>query len=215
MKKSDTIRGMLFGVEFLTNVLKEAQKLGISEEQVHEWMKTEGDGAKETAQLIAGAKKLVLKFLALIQEGIQISVMSFSKASFFGSGFRDLYFLPSFRDVVLREIPDLIPAYTGTLSKYSLTRGINDAEIQGELENPTPFSVSEFAAIISNLIGRRPQEGTLLNNGDTNVFYVRLANRTVVAVDVCLDGDEREWCFGAGSLDRDQWDEGDCVFSRS
>ncbi|MEK7465439.1 MAG: hypothetical protein AAB631_01530, partial [Patescibacteria group bacterium] len=64
MAKSDMVRGMLFGVEFLTNVVKEARKLGRTDEEIHEWMKTESDGAKKTAQLIVGTAKNVLRILA-------------------------------------------------------------------------------------------------------------------------------------------------------
>ena len=216
MAKSDMVRGMLFGVEFITNVAKEVKKLGGTEEQIYEAMKTESNLAKNVAQFIVGTKKLALKYLTLIQDGIMIAVEAFSKSSFFSNGPK-LYFWDNFKNWVLSEIPDVIPAFTGSVRKTQLTKNMYDSEIQAELGNPTAFSVSEFAAIIKGLIAKQPkgEGGDLLNNGYANIFYVQLANRTVFAVGVRCCGGDREWRFSAFSLAGDRWLDGLCVFSRS
>lgn len=216
MKKSMTVSGMNFGTEFISNLYKAVIKRGGTEEQMFDAMKTGSGLAEKFADLILGTKKLTLKHLALVQESIQITVDAFSKSSFFSNGPK-LYFWDNFKNWVLTEISDVIPAFTGKISKFSLTKNMNDAEIQAELGNSTPFSVSEFAAIIKGLIAKQPkgEDGDLLNNGYANIFYVKLANGTVVAVDVLWDGGDRGWDFRTGSLDDGQWSDGYCVFSRS
>ncbi|MDI6734170.1 MAG: hypothetical protein QMD50_01605 [Patescibacteria group bacterium] len=217
MKKSMVVSGMNFGTEFISNLYKAVIKRGGTEEQMFDAMKTNSGLTETVADLIVGIKKLALKYLALVQRGISIATEMFPKRSFFSDGPK-LYFWNNFKNWVLSEIPEIIPAYTGTLSKYTLTKGMDDAEIQGELGNQKAFTVPEFAAIIKDLIGKQPKgekNGILLNNGYANIFYVKLANKTVVAVNVRWLGGDREWHFRANALDRVRWDDGDCVFSGS
>ncbi len=161
-------------------------------------------------------KALVLKHLSLVQEYIRIISEPFSKSSFFSNGPR-LYFWDNFKNWVLSEIPDMIPTFQGTLSKYKLTKNMYDKEILEELGNPTPFTIGEFAGIMKDLISKQPngKDGDLLTNGYANIFYVKLADGRVVAVNLRWHSVNREWNCSADDLDVGQWDEGYCVFSRS
>lgn len=199
-----------------TPLLQEVKKLGGNRNTIQNAFKKGSKSLPEIARLIVGTKKLTLKYLALVQENIQIAGEAFSKPSFFLNGPK-LYLWDNFKNRVLSEIPDLIPAFTGSVIKTQLTKNMTDAEIQAELGNPTPFTVPEFAAIISNLIGKQPkgENGILLNNGYANIFYVKLANGSVVAVFVGWFGGDRGWYFTAVSLDSGLWFGGRCVFSRS
>ncbi len=58
--KSQVIRGMLFGAEFLTELYKEVIKLGGNEEMMFEAMKTGSGFAKKTAGLIVVVEKKIV-----------------------------------------------------------------------------------------------------------------------------------------------------------
>jgi hypothetical protein len=222
MKKSDMVRGMLFGAEFFTELHKEVVKLGGSEERMFEKMKTGSGLAKEIAKLIVaganGAKNLALKSLKLIEDGIAVMGEVFKKSSFFtADGPVKLWFGDNFKKWVLSAIPDSIPAFQGKLLKTQLTEYMYDSAILKELGQPNPFTVGEFAAIIRDLLTKQPngEDGTFLTNGYANIFYVKLDDGRVVAVDVRWRSDSREWRLSAYDLADGGWHDGDCVFSRS
>ena len=210
---------MLFGAEFFTELHKEVVKLGGSEENMFEKMKTGTGLAKEMAKLIVtGAKKLALKSLKLVADGIAIATKAFTKDSFFKkNGPVKLYFGDNFKNWVLSIIPDSIPAFERKLLKTQLTESMYDSAILNELGQPKPFTAGEFVAIIHDLLTKQPngESGTLLNNGYANIFYVQLEDGRIVAVDVFWDSDDREWHLNADDLDDIQWSDGRCVFSRS
>ncbi len=221
MQKSKLVGGMLFGAEFFTEVYKEVVKLGGNEERMFERMKTGTGLAKEVAKLIVagtnGAKKLALKSLKLITDGIAIATESFTKESFFGKkGPVKLWLGSNFEQWVLPLIPETIEAFQGTLTQTKLTKYMLDSEILTELGHPEPFTPGEFAALIRDLLTKQPkgEEGTLLMNGYANVFYVQLEGR-VVAVRVLWSSDGRGWGLDAFGLDDYRWFGGRCVLSRS
>lgn len=219
-RKSLVMSALMFAIDFFSAFFKELKKRGITEERMFDALKSKDDlipqMAEKCADLILGTERLTLKYLVLIVQGVQISAEAFSKSSFFANRPK-LYFWNNFKNCVLSKIPDVIPAFTGSVTKTKLSRGMYDKEILGELGNPTPFTVAEFATIIKSLIGKQSkrENGDLSNDGDANIFYVELADRTVVVVSVYWDGDLREWHFNVFSLDRDRWSDGSYVFSRS
>jgi hypothetical protein len=222
MKKSDMVRGMLFGAEFFTELYKEVVELGGSEELMFEKMKTGTGLAKEIAKLIVAgansAKKFALKSLKLITGGIAIVTESFTKDSFFTkNGPVKLYFWDNFTNLILAAMPETIPAFQGKLLKTQLTEYMYDSAIVKELGWPNQFTVGEFAAIIRDLLTKQPngEDGTLLNNGYANIFYVQLEDSRMVAVDVRWHSDIRGWGLNAIGLDDFRWFDGFCVFSRS
>lgn len=168
------------------------------------------------AGLVVGTKVLASHYLSLVQEGIQIATEVFSKSSFFSDGPKT-YFLDNFRSWILSEIPDTIPAFQGTLSKYMLTKKMYDKEIRDELGNPTVFTVSELAAIMKDLITKQSKgkEGVLLTNNCSNIFYVRLSDGRVVAVCVLRRSVDLGWRYLACDLDVGQWGGSGCVFMRN
>ena len=163
--------------------------------------------------------KKSLEVLKLIEGGIQIVAESFAKDSFWKQdGPVKLYFWGNFEKLVLKAIPDAIPAFSGMLMKTMLTKQMWDSEILAELQNPTPFTIAELAAILLNLLMNQPngEEGILLKNGYANIFYAQLEDGRVVAVSVRWDSDDCEWRCDASDLATNvRWDIGDCVFFRS
>lgn len=223
MAKSEMVRGMLFGAEFFIQLHKKVVKLGGSEEAMYAKMKDESF-IEQTAKLIVagvnGAKKLALKALKLVTDNIQITTEPFTKNSFFKKNgpVVKLYFHSNFEEWILNAIPDVIPAFTSTLTKTQLTTSMWDSQILAELQNPKPFTITEFAAILRDLLTRQSngEDGTLLTNGSKNIFYIQLENGRVVIGRVRWFFGGRGWeCF-ADRLDADDlWHGSGCVFSRS
>lgn len=220
MKKSLMVSGMNFGTEFLTNLYKEVVKKGGKEEDIFEALKTGSNLIPEFAKMVVETanrrKRLSLEYLKLITGNIAVKTDSFSKDSFFKNGPMKLYFWESFKDQIFKVIPDSIPGFEGLLRKTQLTKSMFDSEILAELNNPQPFTVSEFAAIICELLSRQPnsEDGQLLNNGYANIFYVKLEDERVVAVVVHWSSDARGWRLNACAFVDCKWDVGHCVFSR-
>lgn len=218
MARAEIVCELPFAAEFFTNVEKELEELGGTKEDVYEWMKTESEGARWLAQKIFSDKKSASKRLILKQQGISIVSETFHKSSFFSIfGFADLRYWKNFIDLVMSEIPEVIPAFTGTLSKYCLTEKMNDIEIQGRLRNFEPFTVCEFATIIRDLVLRQLDgvSGILLNNGRANIFYVKLSDGTVVALLIYWSGKNHWWSFDVRDLDSKPWYNNVRVFSRN
>ncbi len=167
---------------------------------------------------VNGAKKLSLKFLELIAGNIAINTAAFPKDSFFSkNGPVKLYFGDNFSNWILAAMPDVIPAFEGTLLKTRLTKYMYDSEILDELGHPEPFTISEFSAIVRELLQKQPngEDGILLNNGYANIFFVQLEDARVVAVRVLWGSGRRAWSLIAPGLDDGRWSDGRCVFSRS
>mgnify|MGYP001570609160 CR=1 FL=1 len=216
-KKSEYLSA--FGIVFeIWKALVDAVKaLGGGDEEMRRIL-TSKKLREEIAKLIVGAKKLALVNLRLIAENIAVKAESFVKSSFFRTDSSpELYFWDNFKNWVLPEILELVPAFADVLTKTELTKAMYDSEIQDELGNPKPFSVAEFAAVISSLVKAQPngESGTLLTNGYANIFHVQLKDARVVVVGVGRDSGGRAWDFGASALGAVQWRVGGCVFSRS
>ncbi|KKU94116.1 MAG: hypothetical protein UY26_C0003G0267 [Candidatus Jorgensenbacteria bacterium GW2011_GWA1_48_13] len=175
------------------------------------------------AELVENGKRVV-GALNLIVADIAVKTELFTKNSFFGEGSPvKLYIWDNFRNWVLTAILENIPAFQGMLVKHQLTKGMYDSEILSGLGHPTPFSPTEFAAVIRDLISKqsRGEEGLLLTNGYANIFYVQLPagaggeDARVVAVRVTWNAGDDDWHLDAYGLDDDGWGDGVCVFSRS
>lgn len=108
------------------------------------------------------------------------------------------------------KVEDLIPETV--LSCYKLKRSSADCPILGELggteEAETTLSVI-YALMQKQGHG---QDGALLTNGDSNVFYVRDINGVIRAVYVCWRG--RGWSVSARKVGNPRrWYDGHLVFS--
>ena len=125
-----------------------------------------------------------------------------------------LYIWSNFQNLILDKAPKKLPKAPNYL-KHVLEKPMTDAEIQ-ETWAINPYSIGEFLALITELIGKQPnrEDGPLLTNGYINIFYVQLKGR-VVAASVYWGSLDREWnCDAYGLVDVD-WNDGSCVFSRS
>ena len=171
---------------------------------------------KKVIDALMGSDNLSLKNLKFINN-ILVKTPSFSKDSFFGkNGPVQFHFWDNFTNKVLKNIPNEIAGFEGSLTQTQLTKGMYDREILSELGNPKPFTPEEFGAVISHLLTKQPngENGNLLTNGYANIFYVQLEDR-LVAVFVRWLSDYREWGFDAYAVDGTGWFDGRCVFSRS
>ncbi len=220
-KKSSIFAALMFIVDFFSSLLKELKKRNVSEDQIFDALKDKKDlipqMAEKIADLIVGASKFALKHLQLITDQIPISIQPFQRDSFFKNGPVKLYIWDSFRDRILKAIPNLVPAFQGNLQSTQLSKDMRDSEILEELGHPKPFSLLEFSSILSYLLMKQPEgeEGKLLVNGYATIFYVELEDGRVVAVDARWGDDDRAWILDAYVLDGAFWREGYRVFSRS
>lgn len=123
-----------------------------------------------------------------------------------------LYFGNNFENWILPHKVGKAPKYT----KHILGKPMNDFEIQKEF-SIEPFAPSEVLALLKKEISKQKkgEEGILLNNGYTNIFYVKLNNTRLVAVRVRWVADDLRWFCGAYNLDYVDWHEGFQVFARS
>lgn len=216
-----SVVGVVVVITFLVTLLfiyqRSGDKLKMRVVKLEDDLKRCREEKDNAWSLLAEERKHTLKYLKLVAEGIIVSVGSLTKDSFFSNGPVKLYFWDNFRSWILSAIPDSIPAFSTTLSSFTLTRNMYDRDILTELGNPTPFTVSEFAAIMKGMLSKQPQgePGDLLTDGYANIFYVKLDDGRVVAVLVHWYADYPEWNCYAHDFDNDRWSEGNQVFVRS
>ncbi len=102
-----------------------------------------------------------------------------------------------------------------TISYAGLAQAANDTEISSELPEGYTFEdVDTFLVHLATLIEGQwgGKEGTLLNNGYANIFYVKV-NGEVFAVDVDWSVDDRRWHCSADCLADSRWSAGFRAFS--
>lgn len=218
MKKSETVRSLLFGVEFFTNLYKEVVELGGNEEMIYEFLKTGSKGLKETAKLVVNKTKIILKYLELINPKISVSSASFSKQEFFNSKLGvKIYTGGNFDNWIKPELSETIPAWSGNLASYKLIKNMQDSEIRPEIGEDQVFSPDEAIAIIfGNILKQSNGEaGDFENTSFANILYIRLQSGEVVSVSVSWFSVDREWHLFSNRLDDDNWRGGNRVFARS
>jgi hypothetical protein len=143
----------------------------------------------------------------------------FNRDSFFRSDPVQLYVDYDFTDWVLNALPDEVPAFKGNITVTELTEVMHDSDIPTRL-GIRPFSPVEFAAVIRNLfVGQsRGQNGILLTNNQSNIFYIKLRDGRVVALSVHFGrppNRDRAWGWFVDGTPFDHRYVGDCVFSPS
>ena len=161
------------------------------------------------------ARNLTLKHLEIIAN-IAVKTDVFVKDSFFKNGPVELNFWKDFSSLILNPMPEEIPAFEGSLLKTRLKKKMYDSEILSELRNSKPLTITEFAAVIENLLRKQPngETGHLVNNTYANVFYVQLENKRVVTARVGRYPGSHKWGLSVNGL-VGWWFNGDCVFSRN
>ena len=108
-----------------------------------------------------------------------------------------------------------VTADEATIGYADLAQAANDAEIAGELPEGYVFEdVNVFLVHLATLIEGQwgGKEGTLLNNGYANIFYVKVDGE-VFAVDVYWVADRRRWSCYADRLDDSRCYAGNRAFS--
>lgn len=161
---------------------------------------------------------LRLKHLQLLNPNISISSEPFSKQEFLNSklGIK-IYMGDNFKNWIVSELLEEIPAFSVNLASYKLTKNMYDKEIRAEIGEDDVRTPNEALAIIFSNIAKQPngEAGDFLNNGYANIQYVRLKNGEVVAVFAPWFSDDREWSLDACRLDGSGWREDNRVFARS
>jgi hypothetical protein len=122
----------------------------------------------------------------------------------------------NFNDLILSGASKIkVSADETTVGYADLAQAANDAEIGGELPEGHVFEdVDTFLVHLATLIEGQwgGKEGTLLNNGCSNIFYVKV-NGEVFAVGVDWDAVHREWHCHARRLVDDRCHAGHRAFS--
>ncbi len=201
-------------------VLLKLEKAGLNEELSQKIIESKGNVlAKKMIEAVTATvgSSPALKYLKPITNSIPIATQPFQRDSFFKNGPVKLYLWDSFKDLILKAIPDLVPAFQGNLRSTQLSKNMYDSEILTELGHPKPFSLLEFTAILSHLLMKQPEgeEGKLLVNGYATIFYVELEDGRVVAVYAGWRAGARAWSLRAFAFGAGFWYGGDRVFSRS
>lgn len=219
--KFQTVSGMEFGTQFISEFLKKMKELGATEEMIYTALKSKSNFipqmAEKIAEMIAGVPKRVLKYLKLAEENVKISSPSFSKAKFFGSEYGvKIWMGDNFKSWILPEILETVPAFEGNFSSFDFTKSMYDSEIREEIGEGT-ITPDEWLAKTRVLILEQPkgEQGHLISNGYANIDYIRLKSGKVVAVAADWNSGSREWYLHAYDLDGDRWSDGGRVFSRS
>jgi len=220
-KASQVMSALMFIVDFLSSLFSELRKRNIPEEMIFNALKSKRNlipqMAEKIADLVAGTKTLALQFLAIAKENISISISAFSKSLFTSSRSLEYYIWDNFQNWILNKASLIIPEFKGTLKTLKLTKNMHDPEILKEIGESNIFSIDEVCAIFKALTERQPngESGELLNNGYSNIIYVRLSDSTVVPADVHWDSDDRRCDLDAYSFDNgDAWSTANVVVVR-
>ena len=140
----------------------------------------------------------------------------FDPQAFFKTG-RGLYVWDDFVNRILSVARPTETLPQTTFESWSLLKNATDAQIRSELPADHIFEdASTFCAYLASMIGQPGgAEGSLLNNGYANIFYVRGVAVEVFAVDVRWFAGARGWGVSAVSLGGRQWGAGGRAFSRT
>jgi hypothetical protein len=98
---------------------------------------------------------------------------------------------------------------------FDLPEPMNDEQVRDKLGDNHVFETSEGCAVIAGMISRQAngEAGDLLNNGYTDIFYVRGKNNEVFAVGVGWSAGDRGWDVRADRLGGSLWCAGNRAFS--
>jgi hypothetical protein len=126
-----------------------------------------------------------------------------------------LYVWNEFRDRILVIVKPAV-ALVHKLKHYDLPENMTDEKVREKLGNGHVFEdASVFSATLAKMIDAQAngEDGDLLNNGYTNIFYVRGLNGEVFAVVAFWISDGREWSVLAIRLGGCRWFAGGRAFS--
>ncbi|MBU4480302.1 hypothetical protein KKG48_02580, partial [Patescibacteria group bacterium] len=125
----------------------------------------------------------------------------------------------NFRNYILSVAEKILPIQLPShIPGFDLPKRINDAEIRAKLGDNHLFEdASEFCSCLAGMISRQAngEEGDLLNNGSSNIFYVCGKEGEVFAVFASWAVDDRRWDVSALRLGGLSWLAGRRAFSRN
>ena len=200
MKKSVDMSVFQNWINILSNLLQAITKLGGTADAFKNF--NNQNVIDEVAKILVGkTNDLKLKPLSVLKSVITVTTSAFSK-SLFTSGPVKYYIWGNFQKWILDKASEVIPEFKGTLKSLKLTKNMNDSAILAEIGESNIFSIDEACAIFKALTERQPngESGDLLNNGYANIMYVRLADHSVVPMDVRWGSGRREWGLGCVSV---------------
>jgi hypothetical protein len=160
----------------------------------------------------------ILKHLTLKESVVAIPATSFTTNSFFKEGHNGttkLLLSDDFKNKVLSLASTAINYVGGNVDTLSLTKDMYDSDILLELGNPKTYTVDACLGMLQALISKQPkaEDGTLLTNGYSNIFYVTTGERVLV-VDARWHSDNSKWDLSAYELDGfGEWNAGSLVFA--
>lgn len=122
----------------------------------------------------------------------------------------DLWVSSGFTDKILPDAKEVDTGADFKIKPWKLVQDAADEQIEDVLGDAHIFDVSTLCAVIANLIDQQSKgkEGTLLNNGYSNLFYTEKC-----VVYVYWSADHGEWRVRAWLRHDYEWIEGDRIFS--
>jgi len=157
----------------------------------------------------------VVKAILRGTSAVTVAINTINPHDFFKTR-EGLWMSSNFNDLILSGASKKkVSADETTVGYADLAQAANDAEIGGELPEGHVFEdVDTFLVHLATLIEGQwgGKEGTLLNNGCANIFYVKV-NGEVFAVYVFWFAVGREWVCRARRLDDVRWSAGCRAFS--
>ncbi len=142
---------------------------------------------------------------SIVDQNIQIPQTTLNKDEFFSQKF--IWMSSSFQKEILSEIENTITPVDYTLTSLTLNQSLSDINIRKDLGEDEVVTPHQWAQELCALMNEQSagQSGSLLTNGYANVRYVKLANGTILAVDVRWAADGRQWRCNAWLLDARAW----------
>ncbi len=145
-------------------------------------------------------------------------VGTFDPDGFFSNGNTEvnLYVWDDFKSCVLSSASPVTNRPALGVSVHDLAKNMYDSEIRAELPTAHVFSWADLW-VIGALVKLQPrgEEGTLLNNGYANIFYLQVGVQVFV-VRVYWHRDHAKWYVNAWKLvEYGRWSEGPRVLSRN
>lgn len=199
--------------------LLKMEKAGLNEKLMQEIIESKNNTVAIKMMDIACSFLAVerLKNLTLIADVPVKTNLFIRDLLLFSEGSVKVSFYEDFIGKVFRQVPYKINPFNGRLRRTRLTKDMRDCEILKELGDPKPFSVSEFAAIIYDLLSRQQNEGgkDLLGDGMGNIFYIELKDGTMLSLLVDWKAGWHIDAFDVDFKSDKHWVEGTDIFSRS
>lgn len=194
--------------EFFVLLRKKTMEKGVDEEVFGRQLKNGVTVGLMADAIVAQAglvNKITLRNCSKTEDEIMMHTFPFAGNGFFReNGSVRLRFLDNFKNWILGGMESTNPSFLGKIQRIRLITDVLNSEILNGSEALHPFTIMEFASVIHCLIFEQPvglRKKFLLEDGQANVFIIRLPRSRIVSVSVYRDVELGEWCFDAFDLD--------------